>query len=62
MARIVVPGEPFDPALHEAIGVHPTDEVPDRTVVDVAKPGYAVGERVVRPAQVIVARAPQPET
>jgi len=46
VARIGVPGEPFDPALHEAIGVHPTDELPDRAIVDVAQPGYALADRV----------------
>ena len=34
-----------------------TSEAPDRTIVDVARSGYAVGDRVLRPAQVIVARA-----
>jgi len=62
VTRIGVPGEPFDPGLHEAVGVVPTVEVPDRAIVDVAQPGYAVGDRIVRPAQVIVARRPQPET
>jgi molecular chaperone GrpE len=62
VARIGRPGEPFDPALHEAIGVHPTDELPDRAIVDVARPGYAVAGRIVRPAQVVVARRPQPES
>jgi molecular chaperone GrpE len=62
VTRIGAAGEPFDPSLHEAVGVHPTGEVPDRAIADVAQPGYAVGDRVVRPAQVIVARRPQPET
>ena len=62
VTRIGAAGEPFDPGVHEAVGVHPTDEVPDRAIVDVAQPGYAVGDRIVRPAQVIVARRPQPET
>src|SRR4051812_48164449 len=51
VTRIGVPGESFDPGRHEAVGVYPTDEVPDRAIVDVAQPGYAVGDRVVRPAQ-----------
>jgi molecular chaperone GrpE len=62
VTRIGVAGEPFDPGLHEAVGVYPTDELPDRAIVDVAQPGYAVGDRVVRPAQVVVARRPEPET
>jgi molecular chaperone GrpE len=61
VARIGVAGESFDPGRHEAIGVSETDEAPDRAIVDVAQPGYAVGDRVVRPARVIVARHPQPQ-
>jgi molecular chaperone GrpE len=49
-------GEQFDPERHEAIGVRETDDAPDHAVVDVARSGYALGDRVLRPAQVIVAR------
>jgi molecular chaperone GrpE (heat shock protein) len=31
--------------------------VPDRSVLDVARSGYALGDRVLRPAQVVVSRA-----
>jgi molecular chaperone GrpE len=55
--RIGAPGERFDPEQHEAIGVQPTDEVPDQTVVNVARSGYTRDGRVLRPAQVVVARA-----
>jgi molecular chaperone GrpE len=57
--RIGERGEPFDPNRHEAVDVRETDEAPDRTVVEVLRSGYARGERVLRPAQVVVARAPQ---
>jgi molecular chaperone GrpE len=50
-------GEQFDPERHEAISVRETGEAPDRTVVDVARSGYALGDRTLRPAQVVVARA-----
>ena len=59
VARIGHPGEPFDPERHEAIDVRMSDEVPDRTVLDVVRSGFALGERVLRPAQVVVARRPQ---
>jgi len=49
-------GERFDPERHEAVGIHQTDEVPDQTIVDVARSGYTSGDRVIRPAEVIVAR------
>jgi molecular chaperone GrpE len=57
--RIGAAGEEFDPERMEAIGVRAGDGVPDRTVLDVARSGYAIGDRVLRPAQVVVARAPQ---
>jgi molecular chaperone GrpE len=57
--RIGAPGDRFDPERHEAIAVQPSDEVPDRTIVAVQRSGYAMGDRVIRPAQVVVARAPE---
>jgi molecular chaperone GrpE len=57
--RIGERGEPFDPNRHEAVDVRETDEAPDRTVVEVLRSGYARGDRVLRPAQVVVVRAPQ---
>jgi molecular chaperone GrpE len=55
--RIGAAGEQFDPERHEAVGVRYTDDAPDRTVVDVARSGFALGDRVLRPAEVIVSRA-----
>lgn len=46
----------FDPHRHEAIQHIETSEVPDNTIVDVYKHGYALNEKVVRPALVSVAR------
>ncbi|MEU7003012.1 nucleotide exchange factor GrpE [Nonomuraea sp. NPDC046570] len=48
---------PFDPARHEAVGTVATTEVPPGTVVQVVRPGYGEGERQLRPATVIVAKA-----
>jgi molecular chaperone GrpE len=50
-------GEPFDPERHEAIAVRTSPEAPDQTVLEVQRPGFALGSRVIRPAQVVVARA-----
>ena len=36
-----------------------TDDVPDGTVVDIARSGFAIGDRVLRPAQVVVAQEPR---
>jgi molecular chaperone GrpE len=56
--RIGEAGERFDPERHEAIDVRLSDAVPDYTVVDVRRAGFAIGDRVLRPAQVVVARHP----
>ncbi len=55
---IGAPGDEFDPELHEAVLVVPAADRPAGTVVDVARSGYRVGDRVLRPAQVAVASAP----
>jgi molecular chaperone GrpE len=55
-------GERFDPERHDAVEVRETGDVPDQTVVEVARSGYAAGDRVLRPAQVAVSRAPRHET
>jgi molecular chaperone GrpE len=51
-------GDAFDPALHEALLSQPSADVTEPTIVTVAQPGHRIGDRVVRPARVIVA---QPE-
>jgi molecular chaperone GrpE len=51
-------GEPFDPSLHEALMSQPSVDVTEPTIVTVAQPGHRVGERILRPARVVVA---QPE-
>jgi molecular chaperone GrpE len=56
--RIGAAGEPFDPERHEAIDVRASTEVPDRTVLEVARSGWAIGDRVLRPALVVVGRRP----
>jgi molecular chaperone GrpE len=56
---IDVAGKPFDPRIAEAIGtVPPRDGVDDDTIVEVAKKGYTIGEELLRPAQVLVTKAP----
>ncbi len=50
-------GEPFDPAWHEAVASipHTQAQVEPDTVVEVVQTGYRIGERLLRPARVIVA-------
>ena len=50
-------GEPFDPELHEAISVQPSDTVEPGTVLNVVQKGYILNGRLLRPAMVIVAEA-----
>ena len=52
-------GQHFDPNLHEAIETIQTDEHPPGTVLEEHLKGYKMGERTIRPARVIVAKAPQ---
>ena len=54
LRSVGVVGEPFDPALHEAIVQLPNPDVTENTVADVIEGGYALGERLVRPAKVAV--------
>jgi molecular chaperone GrpE len=48
-------GQPFDPAVHEAIGGEESPDVSQDTVVAVLQPGYRLHDRVLRPALVRVA-------
>ncbi len=57
--RIGAVGDRFDPERHEAVAVQPSADVPDRTVIAVERSGFAVGDHVIRPAQVVVARTPE---
>jgi molecular chaperone GrpE len=50
-------GERFDPEQHEAVAAVRDPRRASGTIVDVARSGYSVGDRVLRPAQVAVAHA-----
>jgi len=49
-------GAKFDPNLHEALFEVPSETAPNGTVVEVIEEGYAIGDRVLRPAKVGVSR------
>ena len=51
-------GQPFDPNLHEAIVAQPTAGKAPDTILTVVQKGYVLNGRLLRPARVIVARAP----
>ena len=48
-------GEPFDPALHEAMTMQPSADVEPGSVLTVFQKGYALNGRLLRPARVVVA-------
>jgi molecular chaperone GrpE len=48
-------GEPFDPALHEAMTIQPSADVEPGSVLTVFQKGYALNGRLLRPARVVVA-------
>lgn len=48
----------FDPHVHEALLAQPSDAA-EGSVIDVVQKGYTLGDRVVRPARVVVAGPPQ---
>lgn len=55
LVRDLPVGEPFDPNRHEALLQQETPEVSEPTVGLVLRPGYSIGDRLLRPAQVQVA-------
>jgi molecular chaperone GrpE len=58
--RIETIGRPFDPHLHEAVGQEPRNDIPVGNIARELRSGYRLHDRVVRPAQVLVAAAPPP--
>ena len=47
-------GKPFDPSIHEAIGMMPHPEFPPKTVVKVQQKGYLYRDKLLRPVLVLV--------
>jgi molecular chaperone GrpE len=58
VTRIGEVGSAFDPQLHEAIAVVPDSGSAPGTIAGIARSGYSAGDRILRPAQVTVARPP----
>jgi molecular chaperone GrpE len=52
----IAPGDPFDPTLHEAITHEASDQFGEGQIIAEVQKGYRIGERVLRPALVRVAR------
>ena len=58
--RVPTVGSTFDPNLHEAIQQIETKDHPAGTVVAEVQPGYALGDRLLRAAMVVVSKGPGP--
>ena len=52
-------GEKLNPDLHQAMTLQESSEVEANHVLSVIQPGFTLNERLLRPAMVIVAKAPQ---
>jgi molecular chaperone GrpE len=52
-------GEPFDPAFHQAMSQEERVDQPPNTVVQEFQKGYLIHDRLLRPAMVVVSKAPQ---
>ena len=51
-------GEPFDPELHQAMSMQESSDCEPNTVLAVMQKGYSLSGRLVRPAMVLVSKAP----
>jgi len=61
--KVVDPaGQAFDPAWHEAMVARESRDAPPNTVLDVVQKGYSLNGRLLRPARVVVSRAPADDT
>lgn len=57
--KVVDPqGEPFDPNLHQAVSAVPNPDVEPNSVITCFQKGYILHGRLVRPAMVVVSKAP----
>lgn len=50
--------ETFNPAKHEAVAQQPSETVPEGTILQVARVGWSLHDRVLRPASVVVSSGP----
>jgi molecular chaperone GrpE len=51
-------GEPFDPSRHEAMMAQPSTSAEPNSILKVVQAGYELNGRLLRPARVIIAKAP----
>ena len=53
-------GQPFDPHVHEALMQEPCETLPPDSVLREIQRGYKLHDRVLRPARVVISKAPEP--
>lgn len=58
VSEVPCQGVPFDPFVHEALSSEETSEVPEGHIFRVFKKAYKLHDKVIRPAQVVVAKKP----
>jgi molecular chaperone GrpE len=58
LKRVPTVGQQFDPACHDAMQQEETDRHAPGTIVAEIVPGYYLGDRLLRPAMVVVAKPP----
>lgn len=58
LKRVATIGHQFDPTCHDAVQQEETNEHAPGTIVSEVVPGYYLGERLLRPAMVVVAKPP----
>ncbi len=58
LQRFGTAGDPFDPLVHEAVLCSRTDKAERSTCAAILRPGYRVGDHLLRPAQVVVDEPP----
>jgi molecular chaperone GrpE len=58
LEQIDATGQPFDPALHEAVSQQESPDVPEGQVLQQLRKGYKLRDRLIRPATVVVAKKP----
>ena len=51
-------GEQFDPKLHEAVKSEPSETAAEGIIIQQWKPGYTIGDKLLRPAMVVVSSGP----
>lgn len=60
LKRVPAVGQQFDPTCHDAMQQEETAEHAPGTIISEIVPGYYLGERLLRPAMVVVAKPPTP--